>query len=214
VTRVRSLTITVGLALAIPATAGAASLDAGKACYYNGSKARLVGTGFAPESPITFRVNDKRIKRTFTSDAAGDVRVTYTTPDIKTERKVVIRAEDPEGTSAKTTLWAARKRRVTAKPNSSTRVEEWRAVFGLYGFGNNRRAYVHYVNPDGKHVKTKRLGRLRGPCGSRVTKKRRVMPFRDPQFGIWKLQFDTRRSFSRKAKPRRVVAVTVSARRQ
>jgi hypothetical protein len=97
---------------------------------------------------------------------------------------------------------------VTAHPAEADDVRTWKAVLGLYGFGSGK-AFIHYVNPRGKFKKTVRLGRLRGPCGRLRTSKRRVMPFRDPQFGFWHLQFDTHRRYHAKRKDNHIVAVKV-----
>ena len=207
-TRLLVLPLIAGLALALPAIAGAATLDAGKACYFNADLARLSGTGFAPDSQITFTVNGRPLRTTVRSDSAGDVLVRYDPPRTETERELVIRATDSEGTSARTTIFVSRKRRVTAKPRGAANVRTWEAVFRLFGFGLGR-AYIHYVNPNGVHKKDVRLGRLIGPCGRLKTDKRRVMPFRNPQFGHWKLQFDTRRRYDPDTARKRVIPVRV-----
>jgi hypothetical protein len=208
VTRLRLLLIVATLAVTVPAAAEAATLDAGKSCYSNSALARLSGTGFAPESPIGFEINGRRLSETVTSDAAGDVLVNYDPPRTRTERRLVIRATDSEGTSARTTIFVTRKRHVTAKPDSSPNVRTWRAVLRLFGFGSGK-AFIHYVNPSGVHKKNVGLGRLQGPCGRLTTDERRVMPFDDPQFGIWKLQFDTQRRYDPDTANKRVIPVRV-----
>jgi hypothetical protein len=206
--RLRSFVVAIALALVLPAAAHAASLTASKSCYPNGSKAQLVGTGFAPESPMEFTVNGRRLPADVTSDEAGDVEVVYTPPATRTERRLVIRATDSEGTSAAKTIFVTRRMRVTADPTRAPNVSTWRAVFRLFGFGRGT-AYVHYVNPDREFKKTVRLGRLRGPCGRLRTRRRRVLPFRDPQYGYWRLQFDTRKRYSRRTQRKRVIPVRV-----
>jgi len=109
--------------LALPAVSDAATLDAGKSCYFNNTLARLSGSGFAPDSPITFTANGNRIGATVTSDAAGDFLVQYEPRRTKTERKVVIRATDSASTSASVTIHVTRKRRVTADPHLYPAVE-------------------------------------------------------------------------------------------
>jgi hypothetical protein len=198
----------VGLLLALPAVSDAATLDAGKSCYFNNSLARLSGSGFAPDSPITFTVNGNRINQSVTSDSAGDVLVQYDPRRTKTERKVVIRATDAEDTSASTTLYVTRKRKVTADPDRAPNVRTWEAVLRLFGFGRGR-AYIHYRNPKGTLKKTVRLGRLHGPCGRLKTEKRRVMPFDNPAFGVWRLQFDTHRRYRKDRARKRVIPVQV-----
>jgi hypothetical protein len=206
--RLVSLSLGVGLLLAAPAMSAAATLDAGKSCYFNNSLARLSGSGFAPDSPITFTVNGNRINQSVTSDSAGNLLVQYDPRHTNTERKVVIRATDAEDTSASTTIYVTRKRRVTADPSRSSNVRTWEAVLRLFGFGRGR-AYIHYRNPNGVLKKTVRLGRLHGPCGRLKTEKRRVMPFDNPAFGIWRLQFDTHRRFDEDRERKRVIPVRV-----
>ena len=167
-----------------------------------------MGSNFAPESPIEFRVNGRRLSANVVSDEAGDVNVAYTPPETRTERKLVIEATDDEDNSARTTIYVTRKLRVTADPATSRDVSSWRAVFRLFGFGRGK-GYIHYVNPNGKFKKTVSLGRLQGPCGRLKSSRRRVLPFRDPQYGFWKLQFDTRRSYSKNAARKRVIPVRV-----
>lgn len=206
--RLRSLLVTAGLLLALPASAQAATLSAAKSCFKNGSKVPLQGTGFAPESTIRFAVNGRSLNQLVTSDEAGDVDVTYTPPETDGERRLVIRATDEEGTTARETIYVTRMLWVTANPSTSSDVSTWRAVFRLFGFGSGK-AYIHYVNPKGRFKKTVRLGALRGPCGRLRTNRRRVLPFRDPQFGFWKLQFDTRARYSKNTVRKKVVRVRV-----
>jgi hypothetical protein len=186
----------------------AATLDAGKSCYFNNSLARVTGGGFAPGSQITFTANGNRISQSVMSDSAGNFLVDYEPRHTKTERKVVLRATDSEDTSASVTIFVTRKRRVTANPDTAPNVRTWKAVLKLFGFGRGR-AYIHYRNPNGVLKKTVRLGRLRGPCGRLETETRRVMPFDDPAFGIWRLQFDTHRRFDKDRKRKRVIPVKV-----
>ena len=184
--------------LVLPAGAHAATLEAGKSCYLNGDDARLVGTGFTPQSPVRFAVNGRNLAGHVTSDETGRIVAEYSPPPAQTERKLVIRATDSEDTTAKTTIFVTRDDTVTADPSRSSNVRTWRAVFRLFGFGGGK-GYIHYISPSGDFKKTVTLGRLRGPCGRLKSTKRRVLPFDNPQFGRWKLQFDTRRRFTRRA---------------
>ncbi|MGH2838092.1 MAG: hypothetical protein ACRDJY_07065 [Thermoleophilaceae bacterium] len=207
-TRLRILSIFVGLALAAPAAAQAATLDANRSCYSNSNVARLSGSGFAPDSQISFAVNGRELGQTVMSDSAGDVLVTYDPARTRIERELAIRATDSEGESARTTIHVSPIRRVTADPDSSPNVRTWKAVLALFGFGNGN-AFVHYVDPDGVHRKTVGLGELRGPCGRLKTGKRRVMPFDNPEFGVWRLQFDTRRRYDKDTNNKRRIPVRV-----
>jgi len=190
-------------------SAHAASLEASQACYPNGKKVSLSGAGFAPEDPVTFKVNGRKIGGSAITDADGSFRANYPPPTAETEDRLVIRATDSVGTTAKTVVFVTVRRGFRANPDTTTNVRTWRAVFKLFGFGAGRKAFVHYIDPDGKHRKTIKLGRLKGPCGRLKTERRRVLPFRNPDTGRWKLQFDTRRRFSRKTTNKRVIPVKV-----
>jgi hypothetical protein len=206
--RLLALSIGAGLVLTAPGAAAAATLDAGKSCYFNNSRARLSGTGFASNSQIAFTANGKPINASINSNSSGDFLVKYEPRHTDTERRVVIRATDEDGTSARTTITVTRKRRVTAHPNHADDVETWRAVIKMFGFGDGT-AFIHYRNPNGVLKKTVRLGKLRGACGHLETDKRRVMPFDNPQFGKWRLQFDTHRHFDKDRAKKRVIPVKV-----
>ncbi len=207
-TRSLLLPIACVFVLAAPAGAAAATLDANSSCYFNNSLARLSGSGFAPDSPITFTVNGKALNETATTTPSGDVQVRYDPPRTRRERKLVIEATDSEGTSASTRIFVSRRRGVTADPESTNNVRTWRAVMRLFGFGQGK-AFIHYLDPDGQMRKTVKLGRLQGPCGRLKTGERRVMPFDNPEFGVWRLQFDTRRRYDKDTVRKRVIPVRV-----
>lgn len=169
----------------------------------------MSGDGFAPDGPVTFTVNNRRISGEVITNGDGHFEATYTPPASQTESKVVIRATDAQETTAKTKLVVTRERSVTAVPDTTNNVRTWKAVFKLYGFGAGKKVFIHYIGPNGTLRKTVGLGRLRGPCGRLKTSKRRVLPFSNPDFGTWKLQFDTRRHFSRNTAKKRVIPVRV-----
>jgi hypothetical protein len=198
----------VGVLLLLPVAADAATLDAGKSCYFNDQTARLSGTGYAPDSQIIFNINGRQLSETVLSDDAGNFLVEYDPPRANTQRKLVIRATDASGESARTRIFASARRHVTADPATTSNVRTWEAVFTLFGFRRGR-AFIHYLNPNGVLKKTVKLGRLRGPCGRLKTEERRVMPFDNPQFGTWRLQFDTRRDYDRDTKNKSVIPVCV-----
>lgn len=198
----------LALFIALPAVAHAATLDTAKSCYPNGTVAELSGSGFAPDSEIVFTVNGRRLSERVVSDPSGNVAVRYTPARASVERRLVIRATDEADTSASVTIYVTPRLRVLTDDERSDNVRTWKAVFRLFGFGRGK-AYIHYVNPKGRWKKTVRLGRLQGPCGRLRTSKRRVMPFDRPQFGFWKLQFDTRARYDKDTARKRVIRVKI-----
>lgn len=207
-TRALSLVVAAAPLLLAPAGAAAATLEADDSCYFNGREASLTGSGYSPDSEVSFTVNGTALRTTVTSDENGEIAAIYEPRRTLTERRHVIRASDAEGNSARTRIHVTPKQTVTADPARARNVRRWRAVFRLFGFGRGK-AYLHYLNPKGRVRKTVRLGRLRGPCGRLKTDRRRVMPFRHPRFGVWQLQFDTRRRYDRDTARKRVVPVRV-----
>lgn len=194
--------------IAVPATAQAATLEASRTCYPNGKEVVLTGDGFAPDAAITFTVNGRRISGNAIAGDEGGFTVTYPPPTAETQDRLVIGATDSEGTAARTRLFVTRQRAVTAHPAKTDNVRTWKAVFKLWGFRRGK-AFVHYIAPNGRHRKTVKLGRLKGPCGRLRTRKRRVLPFANPSYGKWKLQFDTRRRYRKRTVNRRVIPVNV-----
>ena len=120
----------------------------------------------------------------------------------------MIRATDSEGTSAGTTIFVSRRARRDGRPETHEQRPDLARRLQLFGFGQGK-AFIHYVDPDGDMRKTVKLGRLEGPCGRLKTGERRVMPFDNPEFGVWRLQFDTRRRYDGDTANKRVIPVRV-----
>jgi hypothetical protein len=185
--------------LAAPASAPAAEVALTRPCYLQGAQAGLTGSGFAPNAPLTIARDGTPIG-TATTDALGAMAVSFPTPRLTPPRKQrAHRLTVSDGmTTAITTL------RVSAfdadfRPGTGNPAT-LRVRFSLAGFAlldSAPSVYVHYVRPNGRLRRTVRLGRARGACGhiSR-TARRKLFPFRAER-GTWRLQFDTRRTYSR-----------------
>lgn len=74
--------------------------------------------------------------------------------------------------------------------------EPGRTIYGHYRFGGRVRANV-------------KMGTASSPCGL-LTARRDQIPVPDPEVGLWRIQFDQRRTFSPRATPRIDATVTVS----
>lgn len=209
-TGLRPLSLALGLLLSLPAVAQAASLRPAESCYFHGTQAQVGAEGFEPDGRIDLTLGGHAIG-TLETDASGaaDVRINLSElPKNVGQRSLTLEATDSGGESAQTVVYVSRRRAVFAHPRTSTNARRWRARFRLFGFGSGR-AFLHYVNPNGGHVKTVKLGALREPCGRIRTRKRRVLPVANPEYGTWRLQFDTRRKYRRKTANRRVIPVRV-----
>jgi hypothetical protein len=70
----------------------------------------------------------------------------------------------------------------------------------LYGWGRARTVYLHFVPPRSRRAKrTIRIARTEGMCGHATRRLRHFWPFLPRTSGTWRLQFDTRATYSPKA---------------
>lgn len=214
-----------GPAPALPqATAAAAgpALSLGLSCYppaYQTTvKARALFAGFTPGASLEVKI-DTRTLGMVQADAAGGGGFTWHPPRAPGTR---------QGGEAGHALTVAQGTSVAAKRFYSTRFSadfspsagdpsRLRTRFTVYGMGARRTLYLHYVPPRSRHSKLNRpIGRLGGACGKLRSPAMRLFPFR-PSAGTWKLQFDTRRSYSSRTVPRvtrgYIVRVVVRRRR-
>lgn len=209
---------------ALPQATAAATgpaLSLGLSCYtpaYQTTvRARALFAGFTPGAALEVKV-DTRILGTVHADAAGGGGFTWHPPRAPGTR---------QGGEAGHTLIVAQGLSVASKRFYSTRFgadfspsagdpNRLRTRFTAYGMGARRTLYLHYVPPGSRHSKLNRpLGHLGGACGKLRSAGMRLFPFR-PSTGTWKLQFDTRRSYSSRTIPRvtRGYIVTVVVRRR
>jgi hypothetical protein len=210
VTRLRSLVLALGLAACLPAAARAATLETVAGCHFPDQDAQLRGTGFTPDSDVSVSSGGEVIAVAH-SDEKGAIS---TRLDVKPlpagvgQAKVPVQASDPGGESAKATVYISRDHAALLTPRTSSNVNTWKAVFQVFGFGSGK-LFLHYVKPSGELAKTVGLGALKGPCGTRKSRRTRVLPKRNPEQGGWKLQLDTRRRYSAATDKKAVLKVRV-----
>ena len=80
-------------------------------------------------------------------------------------------------------------------------------TFRFSGFEPDRAIFAHY-RFNGRVRANVRMGRASNPCGL-LTARRDQIPVRDPQIGLWRIQFDHSPAFSPRATPRIRATVTV-----
>jgi len=198
------------------------ALNLGLKCYppaYQTTvRARAVYAGFTPGAALEVKV-DTRALGMVRADAAGGGGFTWHPP----------RAPGTsQGGEAEHTLTVAQGTSLASKRFYSTRFgadfspssgnpNRLRTRFTVYGMGARRTLYLHYVPPGSRRSTLNRpIGRLGGACGKLRSPAMRLFPFR-PSTGTWKLQFDTRRSYSSRTIPRvtrgYIVTVVVGRRR-
>ena len=195
--------IAAGLAVTTPAQA--ATLAGDQACYQEREPVNVVGTGFTPNGSVNFS-RDNQAFGTLAADAAGTVRGAGSAPLISPsrQRNFTLEARDATNPAVFATIAPlatrfsvdvvpeggkpSRKRRITAR-----------------GFTEGKTLYVH-VRRRGKGRNLK-LGKLKQPCGTK--KVRRRIFRRGAKNGVYTVQFDTRRKYTRTAFPKASYRVTI-----
>jgi hypothetical protein len=200
---------------AVPASASAtAQISTDRTCYLETPQTTVTvsGSGFAPNTQYTAALDGGEVGGDKTNDQ-GAMQAAIKPPaladDVQQQRFTLsVAAADQTATTAFTlTRFAAGFAPTKGDP------AKLRVRFSAYGFGlagDHPTVWLHYVAPDGKLVKTLRLGRAQGACGTiERTAKRRLFPFAHPRDGKWRLQFDTSKRYRRGVKGSRFLFYTV-----
>lgn len=188
--------IAVALALAVPAAASAATLAVSpvKSCYRSGEKLGMTGAGFTPSSTATIAV-DRAVLGSAATDATGAIPAggTLTVAQRRGEKVKQVTATDDANPanvgslSLRVSAFTVGVRPRNGKPGARLRI----AARGYLGRGTLR---AHIVK--GRSRRTVRVGRLKGACGSGTFRKRLFS--RNTAPGVYRVQFDTKRRYSRR----------------
>jgi hypothetical protein len=205
----RMTTRFVGAALAalalLPATAQAAALAPLKPCYISvtqptGSKITepldLAGNGFTAGSLVDVSF-DGRLDRTIQADAAGNLppQILQSPYQAKGQGTFTLTAAE-RGNPANTVALPSRTTALTLKLKPKRARPSARIRFKGAGFTAQKAVWAHYLYK-GKVRKTVRLvKRIKNPCGT-FSAKRRQIPIKRPKLGVWRLQVDQQKRYSR-----------------
>ena len=202
------LMTTAGLGLAGAASAAAATIQVDRPCYADPSDradtVQLSGTGFTPGAGYQVTLDGQPLAGgSGQVDAAGNMAGRFVAPSVATASRLAhqhtFRLGVREGDNAPETTLTVSRLYASFKPTTGA-LSTLSVRFSLYGFGllGARRApvYVHYVGPSGHLARSVRLGTATRACGFLRTPRRRLFGFR-PRAGAWRLQFDTRKSYTR-----------------
>jgi hypothetical protein len=192
-------------ALIAPASSLGAALGVlpPKSCYRSGERLTLYGVGFTPNGSAAVSLDGKGLGLA-TSNAQGLLTGQIRLGSIRGERNRVVTAVDqanPANQASapfRATGVAVSVRPRRAGPGKRVRVK-------AYGFTGSRRLYAHVRR--GRFRKNVGLGRLKGSCGKLS---RRVKVFaKGTSPGIYIVQFDGKRRYSRKTVPAITYRVTI-----
>lgn len=191
----RTTAITLA-ALAVPASASAATLAVDRPCYLESEAVAVTGAGFGPslQYSATF---DGSLLGSGATLADGSLTAGFSAPTLRDgvgQSTFTLAVTDSAGTAASAPVTISR---LAAFFNANGNVATLKSPFQVFGFGKAKTVYVHRIGPDGRHRGTTRLGKTTGPCGRVRTKALRVFPAGSARSGVWRFQFDTRKSFKK-----------------
>ena len=191
-------------ATAATAQASTIAIGGGKSCYVSGEKANMLGGGYTPNGPVTVSLDGNPLG-TLSADINGTVAGRITWPGMKGAKTHVVTATDQTtpALTASVTIYGTI-RQVTVKPKHA-RAGKKLKLKG-YGFLKGGKAYMH-VRGNGYSADAK-VGKPKGPCGT-WSGKRHVVPT-SASSGLYNVQFDQKKRYSKKTKPRVRGTMTVT----
>jgi hypothetical protein len=200
-------------AMAGTAHAQAVSITPAKACYLTGERINLSGSGFTAGGSIDVTLDGTSLGA-LTADAAGNIAAEIglgTMRGIKTHTLTATDTGNPALTS--TASFVGTTLRVTVKPANAKAGRKLRVrgqgLLAADGSLAGKNVFMHVRGPRG-YRSDGRVARLKAPCGSFDARKRIVEP--DASNGVYRVQFDAARKFSKKTRPRFEGRMTVFTR--
>lgn len=170
--------------------AGAATVSTPERCYSSREPVDYVGTEFRPRARFNAYVAGRQVGTGRVSqfgDLAGAFKAPVPASRPAGERTFTLTVTDGQrraSTRFRSTKFGADFRPDVGDPATL------RVNFYAFDFGARRTVYLHYVRPNRRHRLSVRIGDTGGPCGTAVSRKRRIFPFPAVP-GNWRLQFDT-----------------------
>lgn len=202
-----ALTVALALLVAAPAEAATLTVVGSNSCYRAGDSVTLAGSGFTPGGQASITLDGQSLG-VWPTDAAGNFSAPLNIGALKGVRLRTLVATDaanPANVAQAQFLGSALA--VTVKP--STGAAGRRLRIKASGFTTGKRLYAHVVR--GKFRSNVFIGKLKGPCRT-ATARRRVLSAA-LSAGVYTVQFDTKRRFSKKTKVWVKFQVTVTTTR-
>jgi hypothetical protein len=196
----KTLVLAVAALVALPATAGAATLRLNRTCYRTNQTVQVAGNGYTPSSKVNLTLDGGAFGSLPTNANGvfgGVFRAPPPLPEPTSVKTVTLTATDQtDATLTATKTFQIVHTNVTVTPAVVT---SGKVTYSALGFTSGSRLYIHYLLK-GKLVTTKKLGKLTGPCSS-LQKKVRMFMFRPVKPGNYTLRFDTSRNYNAKFRP-------------
>jgi hypothetical protein len=195
------------LAAAVPAQAATLSVSGSKRCYRAGDALIVSGSGFTPGGPVNFVLGTQDLG-SLTADTAGNVSSTLSIGansfrGVDTRTLTATDATNPANVATAQFLGAALGVRVRPKNGAAGR----KLRINASGFTTGKRLFAHVMRK--RYRRNVFIGKLKGPCRT-LKVRRRVLAATTPS-GVYTVQFDTRRRYSKKTKVWVRFTVTVTS---
>jgi hypothetical protein len=204
----KAVTIVMAGSAGLAGTAQAQSLTIApvKPCYLSGEQVTTTAAGFTPGGLVDFAIDGKALGP-LVADPAGTVVGSLTLGGMRGAKSHGLSATDQSNPAlVANAAFLGTTRQVVVKPNDAAAGTP-RRLKG-YGFMNGPRVYMH-VRGNG-YSSDKRIAKPSGPCGTFATRK--VIVPASAGLGRYRVQFDHKKKYSKKTRPRYKGTMTVSPR--
>jgi hypothetical protein len=204
----KAVTIVMAGSAGLAGTAQAQSLTMApaKPCYLSGEQVTTTATGFTPGGLVDFAIDGKALGP-LVADPAGTVVGSLTLGGMRGAKSHGLSATDQTNPAVVANVaFLGTTRQVVVKPSDAAAGTP-RRLKG-YGFFAGPRVYMH-VRGNG-YSSDKRIAKPSGPCGTFATRK--VIVPASAGLGRYRVQFDHKKKYSKKTRPRYKGTMTVSPR--
>ena len=188
--------LSAAAALAAPAAADAALLGAApqKDCYRAGERVTLTGSAYTPNQGVAIASDGQPLGNSI-ADAAGNFAGTLRV-GVPSGEKVKTYTATDQANTANTASVQLRVSALTVNLRPKRGKPSRRFRIGARGFTTGKTLYAHVVRKGFR--RNIRIGRLKGPC-HKVSARRRLFP---PGIatGLYRVQFDSKRRYSKSTK--------------
>jgi hypothetical protein len=193
--------IAVPVALAALTLLGASAAEAatlsvagGKACYRAGDALILSGTGYTPGAPVDITLQGRSLGA-LTADAAGNINSPLQIGNLRgVSRRTLVASDTTNPAITATAQFLGSALVVKVKPLNGAAGRKLRV--SASGFTTGKRLYAHILRKG--YRRNVLIGKLKGACHT-LKLRRRVLSGGTPN-GVYTVQFDTKKRYSKKTK--------------
>jgi hypothetical protein len=172
------------------------ALSPPKACYLTGEQVAFSGGGFTPSGPVDIKVDGTSLGQ-IVADPAGNIANVVRLGTMRGAKSHALVATDLTNPAlVSSASYLGTRNRVTVKPDNA-RAGTPRTIRG-WGFLAGPRVYMH-VRGNG-YRSDKRIAKSQAPCGTFAVRK--VIVPAGAGIGTYNVQFDAKRRYSKKTRPR------------